>query len=109
MIRGFQKARARDKADLDIKFKSVSDEVKYHSEKLEEFAVNFEALAIVNSMMIENINMQMESEIADMLDRRMMSLYGMTIPHQPKKQDAQHVTSNKFKAAQGRSPSPPRH
>lgn len=109
MIRGFQKARARDKADLDIKFKSVSDEVKYHSEKLEEFAVNFEALAIVNSMMIENINMQMESEIADMLDRRMMSLYGMTIPHQPKKQDVQHVTSNKFKAAQGRSPSPPRH
>ena len=51
----------------------------------------------------------MESEIADMLDRRMMSLYGMTIPHQPKKQDAQHVTSNMFKAAQGRSPSPPRH
>ena len=46
--------------------------------KLEEFAVNFEAIAIVNSMLIENINMQMESEIADLLDRRMMSLFGMS-------------------------------
>ena len=83
--------------------------MKFHAEKLEEFAVNFEALAIVNSMMIENINMQMESEIADMLDRRMMSLYGINMQHQPNKIDAQHVTSKKFKAALGRSPSPPRH
>lgn len=45
--------------------------------KLEEFAVNFEAIAIVNSMLIENVNMQMESEIADLLDRRMMSLFGV--------------------------------
>lgn len=63
--------------------------MKFHAEKLEEFAVNFEALAIVNSMMIENINMQMESEIADMLDRRMMSLYGINMQHQPNKIDAQ--------------------
>ena len=45
--------------------------------KLDEFAVNFEAIAIVNSMLIENVNMQMESEIADLLDRRMMSLFGV--------------------------------
>ena len=66
---------------MDLKFKAQVEEIKYHSEKLEEFAVNFEALAIVNSMMIENINMQMESEIADMLDRRMMSLYGINMQH----------------------------
>ena len=76
-IRSFQRQRARDKADYDLMFKGQVDELKYHSEKLADFQTNFEALAIVNSMMIENINMQMESEIADLLDRRMMSLYGM--------------------------------
>ena len=39
--------------------------------------MNFEAIAIVNSMLIENVNMQMEAEIADLLDRRMMSLFGV--------------------------------
>lgn len=29
-------------------------------------------------MLIENINMQMEGEIADLLDRRMMSLFGVS-------------------------------
>ena len=29
-------------------------------------------------MLIENLNMQMESEIADLLDRRMMSLFGVS-------------------------------
>jgi len=29
-------------------------------------------------MLIENLNMQMEAEIADLLDRRMMSLFGVT-------------------------------
>ena len=109
VIRGFQKQRARDKADLDITLKTQADQVKYHAEKLEGFAVNFEALAIVNSMMIENINMQMESEIADMLDRRMMSLYGINMQNQPNKIDAQQNTSKKFKAALGRSPSPRYH
>ena len=53
------------------------DDIAYHAQKLEEFQVNFEALAIVNSMIIENVTMQMESEAADLLDRRMMSLFGV--------------------------------
>lgn len=86
------------------------DDIKAHSAKLEEFAINFEAIAIVNSMLIENINMQMESEIADLLDRRMMSLYGIN-EKKPDKLDAQN-TSRKLQQAQHittgghRSPSP---
>lgn len=57
-------------------------------EKLDEFSVNFKAIAIVNSMLIENINMQMEAEIADLLDRRMMSLFGVQKTKPPTKLDA---------------------
>ena len=60
-----------------MKFYKQVDDIANHTQKLQEHAVNFEALAIVNSMLIENINMQMEAEIADLLDRRMMSLFGV--------------------------------
>ena len=76
-IRSFQRQRARDKSDIDMKFYKQVDDIASHTQKLQEYAVNFEALAIVNSMLIENINMQMEAEIADLLDRRMMSLFGV--------------------------------
>lgn len=77
-IRSFQRQRARDKSDYDLKLQQQVDKIREHTEKLEEHALNFEALAIVNSMLIENISMQMEGEIADLLDRRMMSLFGVT-------------------------------
>lgn len=76
-IRAFQRQRARDKSDVDLKFKNQVDELTSHAKKLNDFEVNFKAIAIVNSMLIENINMQMEGEIADLLDRRMMSLFGV--------------------------------
>ena len=70
-----------------------------------EFAINFEAVAIVNSMLIENINMQMEAEVADLLDRRMMSLFGMNTHKNPNKVDVQN-TSKRLQDAQRRSPEP---
>ena len=76
-MRSFQKQRARDKADFDLQNQEHIDNIKVHTAKLEEHSVNFEAVAIVNSMLIENINMQMEAEVADLLDRRMMSLFGV--------------------------------
>lgn len=60
-----------------MKFYKQVDDIASHSQTLQEYKVNFEALAIVNSMLIENINMQTEAEIADLLDRRMMSLFGV--------------------------------
>ena len=110
-IRSFQRQRARDKSDYDLAFKNQVDEIKSHGLKLDEFAVNFEAIAIVNSMLIENLNMQMESEIADLLDRRMMSLFGVSAKA-PNKLDVQN-TSNRLQQAQHvtvggrRSPSVP--
>ena len=76
-MRSFQKQRARDKADFDLQNQQHIENIKVCQAKLEEHSVNFEAVAIVNSMLIENINMQMESEVADLLDRRMMSLFGV--------------------------------
>lgn len=56
-IRAFQRQRARDKSDVDLMFKNQVDELTNHAQKLNEFEVNFKAIAIVNSMLIENINM----------------------------------------------------
>ena len=91
-IRSFQRQRARDKSDYDVAFSKQIDDIKNHEEKLQEFAINFEAVAIVNSMLIENINMQMESEVADLLDRRMMSLFGMSSHKSPNKVDVQNTS-----------------
>ena len=35
-------------------------------------------LSVILSTLIENINMQMEAETADLIDRRMMSLFAVT-------------------------------
>lgn len=110
-IRSFQRQRARDKSDIDIKLGLQVDNIASHTQKLEEHQVNFEAIAIVNSMLIENINMQMESEIADLLDRRMMSLFGvnqqkvnkMDVQNTSRKlQKAQHVTTGGHKSPSDR-------
>jgi hypothetical protein len=36
---------------------------------------NFEIIAQITTMLIENINMQMESELVDMNDRKLMGVY----------------------------------
>ena len=79
-------------------FKQQVDDIKAHGAKLIEHGTKFEAVAVVNSMLIENLNMQMESEIADLLDRRMMSLFGINATP-TSKLDAQN-TSNKLQKAQ---------
>ena len=93
-------------------FKAQVDDIKAHSAKLQEFAVNFEAIAIVNSMLIENVNMQMEAEIADLLDRRMMSLFGVNqktvnkveVQNTTRRlQKAQHITTGGYKVPTGDS------
>ncbi len=37
----------------------------------------FETVAQTISILSENINMQMEAEYADLLDRKLMALYGL--------------------------------
>ena len=95
MIRDNAKQRARDKADNDIRHVKNEDRIGLIDKKLNEHHDSFSALAVVTSMLIENINMQMEAEMADLIDRRMMSLFGV----QPTKLDkiAVQNTSQKLK------------
>ena len=105
-IRSFQRQRARDKSDIDMKLDKQLDDIARHGKTLQEYAMNFEALAIVNSMLIENINMQMEAEVADLLDRRMMSLFG--VQHQKvDKIDVQNTTKKLQNLQTFRSPRSP--
>lgn len=77
MIRDNAKQRARDKADNDIRHQKNEDRIALIDKKLNEHHDSFSALAVVTSMLIENLNMQMEAEMADLIDRRMMSLFGV--------------------------------
>jgi hypothetical protein len=71
-----QRMRARDKSDNDMLHTAHTTELKKHMEMLVDYGANFESIATVTTMLIENINMQMESELSDLLDRKMISLYG---------------------------------
>lgn len=51
----------------------------------------FNSLAAMFSVLIENINMQMESETSDLLDRRMMQLFAVS-KKQFDKGDVQNVS-----------------
>lgn len=42
---------------------------------------HFESIGTVTTMLIENLNMQMEAESSDLLDRRLISLYGYNNPN----------------------------
>ena len=57
MIRDNAKQRARDKADNDIRHNRNEDRLILTEKKLNEHHDSFTALAVVTSMLIENINM----------------------------------------------------
>jgi hypothetical protein len=44
---------------------------------LQDHATHFESLGTVTTMLVEGVNMQLEAELADLLDRSMTALYGM--------------------------------
>jgi hypothetical protein len=66
------KAIARNKTDTDIQHKKTNVNSVQHQELLETHDNFFTVFAHINAAIIENINIQMEAETADMLDRRMM-------------------------------------
>jgi hypothetical protein len=109
MINDNRRQRIRDKADNDIRHGKNEDRIHNLDQKLSETQESSSALAVVTSMLIENVNMQMEAEMADLLDRRMMSLFGVS----PTKADkiAVQNTSTKLKTTlkhhtSSRSPEP---
>ena len=67
---------ARNKSDNDLKFEDHGgklDTLSVHQLKHQEY---FGAIAKIISIITENLNMQMETENADNLDRQLMALYG---------------------------------
>ena len=66
--------RARDKADNDIRHSKHEETLASNFELLKEYGTHFDSMATVVTMIIENINMQMEAELSDLGDRNTMSL-----------------------------------
>ena len=64
----------------------------------------FDALAQSISLLIENINMQMESENADLFDRKLMALYGAK-PGKASLIDVKTKLDSKVRTKLPRSPS----
>ena len=77
LVKDNTKQRIRDKADNDIRHERAQDKMNLIDKKLSEQHEFSSSLSTVTSMLIENINMQMEAEMADLLDRRLMSLFGV--------------------------------
>jgi len=58
-------------------------------------------MATILSSLVENVNMQMEAETADLLDRRMMQLYGVAFD-KPSKTDLTDVEKHLSNAKEGK-------
>ncbi len=59
-------------------FERHGTDLRNHEMQLTDHGMHFETMASVITMLIENINMQMESEVCDLVDRKMIGLYGAT-------------------------------
>lgn len=91
---------ARDRADNELKFCNTKDTMADHTTHLAKVDVHLNTLAIMSSNLIENINMQMEAETSDLIDRRMMQLFAVAHPNPTKNDVTQGLSKlpgqNKF-------------
>ena len=69
--------RARDKSDIDNSINDLDNRLKYVTVLAERHQNFLGSISKMLSLVIESLNMQMEAENADLLDRQLMSLYGM--------------------------------
>ena len=72
-----QQKLARDRSDYDRKFSQHWDFMSKLDVNVARDQEYIETLSIIISTLLENVNMQMEAETADMIDRRMMQLFGV--------------------------------
>ena len=68
--------RIRDKSDYDMVMKKHWGHIHDNKVSINRHENFFETLAQSVAIIAENINMQMEAEYADLIDRRAMALYG---------------------------------
>lgn len=79
-LRAIQRMRARDHTDYDNRHKAAEEKLAQHFAVLSDHQQHFESIGTVTTMLVENLNMQMEAELADLLDRKLISLYGYNNP-----------------------------
>jgi hypothetical protein len=66
---------SKHKSDYDVRLGKTDRAVSSINTCQDQFGLNFEVIAKSLVMLIENVNMQMESEIVDLMDRQNISLY----------------------------------
>lgn len=71
------KKLSRDRSDNDKRANQHLEVMNRISGTLSVHSGYMHTLAVVESTLIENVNMQMEAETADMIDRRMMQLFAV--------------------------------
>lgn len=76
-IKSMKKLRARDRSDYDIILTKQEEKIEALKAEILRHSTYFEVFANSISLLTENINMQMESEFADISDRNLMSLYAI--------------------------------
>lgn len=88
--------RARDQSDNDQRHKRNEDNIIKHLEMLQDHATHFESLGTVTTMLVEGVNMQLEAELSDLLDRSTMALYGITTHKKSQKEEKTVHAKEKF-------------
>jgi hypothetical protein len=73
--------RARDHADNDLRHKRNEEAIQKNFATLDAHSLHFDSIGTVTTMLVENLSMQMESEICDLMDRKLISLYGLNKPN----------------------------
>ena len=76
-LRHINKMRARDKSDMDVRQKQIDKNIEVNAKDIQTQQQYFSTFAQSISLLTENLNMQMEAEYADLMDRKLISLYGM--------------------------------
>ena len=71
-----QKLRARDRSDYDSIMNGMKANIKKNRNDIDDHSTYFNVFAQSIALLTENLNMQMESEYADIFDRSLMALYG---------------------------------
>lgn len=66
----------RGQSDNELKLHKIQQGLTNHQQILDDQTNNFDQVASAIAMLIENINMQMEAEAADLIDRTNIALYG---------------------------------
>lgn len=75
-VRNLQKKFAKDKSDQQLIMRKMQERIEDNFVNIKRHANNFDVLASGIAILAENVNLQMESEFADIVDKNLTALYG---------------------------------